>query len=484
MNKTRIAETWDIPVNPQKAEDQLRQLLRRAQASGLHVSIAGARHSMGGQTIYPGGIAINMLPFHAMELDEGKNLLHVQAGAKWADVIPYLDRYGRSIEVMQSDNSFTVGGSLSVNCHGWQYGRPPIASTVESFNLMKADGSVVRCSRSENKELFSLALGGYGLFGVILDADLRVVRNERLRLEQYIVPLDRAMESFERGLREKPGVRMVYARMNITPQKMFDEVLVNMFYPENGPIPHLTEAGSRWLPRAVFRGSAASAYGKELRWSAETNIQPYLSGRVFSRNQLMNDNAEWYLDRSAATTDILHEYFLPQESAGRFLTAARKIIRKHNSDLLNVTVRDVQTDNDSFLKYASRHMVAFVMFFSQPRTLVADSEMQKMTQELVDSAFGRRRALLFALSTTRNSGAVSARLSSGVRVLSLKKTVRPSRALSKPALLEVWGNNSSSQMTTLVSGSDPIEPMTIAAKSAGRHRLALKKRLQFDPALC
>jgi len=74
------------------------------------------------------------------------------------------------------------------------------------------------------------------------------------------------------------------------------------------PIPHLTETGSRWLPRAVFRGSASSAYGKELRWSAETKIQPYLTGKVFSRNQLMNDNAEWYLDRSADTADILHEY--------------------------------------------------------------------------------------------------------------------------------------------------------------------------------
>jgi FAD/FMN-containing dehydrogenase len=402
MNKAKIAETWDIPANPEKAEEQLHDLLQRAQASGLHVSIAGARHSMGGQTIYPGGIAINMLPFKAMELDEGKNLLHVQAGAKWADVIPYLDKHGRSIEVMQSDNSFTVGGSLSVNCHGWQYGRPPIASTVASFRLMKADGSVVRCSRSENKELFSLVLGGYGLFGVILDADLRVVANERLRLEQYIVPLDRAMESFERKLREKPGVRMVYARMNITPQRMFDEVLVNMFYPESGPVPHLTEAGSRWLPRVVFRGSAGSADGKELRWSAETKIQPYLAGKVFSRNQLMNDNAEWYLDRSADTTDILHEYFVRRQSSGRFLSAARRIICKHNGDLLNVTVRDVETDSDTFLKYANQHMVAFVMFFSQPRTASGDAQMQQMTRELIDAALdaGGRYYLPYRLHGT------------------------------------------------------------------------------------
>jgi FAD/FMN-containing dehydrogenase len=402
MNKTRVAENWDIPSNPDEAERKLRELLQRAQASGLRVSIAGARHSMGGQTISPGGININMRPLNGMELDETKNLLHVQAGAKWAEIIPFLDKHGRAIQVMQSDNSFTVGGSLSVNCHGWQYGRPPIASTVESFRLMKSDGSVVRCSRSENKELFSLALGGYGLFGVILDADLHVVPNERLRLEQSLVPLDRAMESFERKLREKPGVRMVYARLNITPAHMFDEVLINMFYPDSGPIPQLTQTDSRWLARAVFRGSADSNYGKELRWEAETKIQPHLVGTVFSRNQLMNDNAEWYLDRSAETTDILHEYFVPRENVGSFLLKAKKIIRNHNANLLNVTVRDVEEDPDTFLRYADKHIIAFVMFFSQARTDKGDHEMREVTRELVDAALaaGGRYYLPYRLHAT------------------------------------------------------------------------------------
>ena len=53
LNKTRVAENWDIPSNLDEAERKLRELLRKAQASGLHVSIAGARHTMGGQTIYP-----------------------------------------------------------------------------------------------------------------------------------------------------------------------------------------------------------------------------------------------------------------------------------------------------------------------------------------------------------------------------------------------------------------------------------------------
>ena len=88
----------------------------------------------------PGGIVIDMLSWNGMQLDESGSVLTVQSGATWKDVIAYLDARGRSVEVMQSNNSFTVGGSISVNCHGWQFDRPPIASTVQSFRLLLADG--------------------------------------------------------------------------------------------------------------------------------------------------------------------------------------------------------------------------------------------------------------------------------------------------------------------------------------------------------
>ncbi len=311
MNATAVHQLWDIPGNEPAAQAGLRDMLREAKANRLHVSIAGARHSMGGQTIAPDGIRVNMLPLKSMTLDEQTDLLHVDAGALWAEVIPYLDHFGRSIGVMQSDNNFTVGGSLSVNCHGWQYGRPPIASTVESFHLMTADGAVLRCSRTENKELFSLALGGYGLFGIILDADLHVVKNERLKMEQVIVPLYDAMASFDRKLRDRGTPRMFYARLNITPNRMFDDVLITTFYTEQGAIPKVSDPKLLGLRRSVFRGSVGSAFGKEMRWEAETKIAPHLAGTVFSRNQLMDESSDWFLDHSDATTDVLHGYLLP-----------------------------------------------------------------------------------------------------------------------------------------------------------------------------
>ncbi len=387
LNLTKVTEVWQVPGDAGAAERQLQQLLKRATLEGLRVSIAGARHSMGGHTIYPGGIVIDMLTFNKMSLDPATNILQVQAGALWSDIIPYLDRHRRSVAVMQSNNSFTVGGSISANCHGWQHNRPPISATVESFRLLKADGNIVRCSRGQNAELFSLALGGYGLFGIILDVDLHVVANERSRLEQVVIPTKLAMATLHEKIAERPDVQMVYARLNIVPDQLFESVILNLFYPDpDGEIPGLTERGVNQLRRAIFRGSAESDYGKELRWSAETKLQQFLAGRVFSRNQLLNEGVEVFQSRASDQTDILHEYFVPPRRVADFVEQMRQIIPRYKCDLLNVTVREVNTDEDTMLRYADQRMMALVMLFSQKRTQAAEDEMESLTRKLIDTA--------------------------------------------------------------------------------------------------
>ncbi|SNS24951.1 D-arabinono-1,4-lactone oxidase [Granulicella rosea] len=49
-------------------------------------------------------------------------------------------------------------------------------------------------------------------------------------------------------------------------------------------------------------------------------------------------------------------------------------------------MREVQTDNDTLLRYADQPMIAFVMYFSQHRTASADQDMGQMTRELIDAA--------------------------------------------------------------------------------------------------
>ena len=406
MNATPVAQIWDIPSNRETGERQLAALVRRAEREGVAVSVAGARHSMGGQTIARNGIVVNMLPFRAMKLDEARDVLHVQAGALWSDILPYLNARGRSVAVMQSNNSFTVGGSISVNCHGWQSGRPPIASTVESFRLLRADGTIVRCARNENPELFSLALGGYGLFGVILEVDLEVVPNEEYRLERFVTAIDGFVPAFEQQVRQGSETAMAYGRLSVAPESFLAEAILNVSRPVSSGKgrPSRTDfpevAG---LTRAIFRGQVGSDYGKSLRWNAEKRLAGAASGGAISRNQLLGEPANVFANRSAASTDILHEYFVPAEGFGAFVGRLRSIVTKHRGDLLNVTVRDVRRDDDSFLRYADRDMLALVMLFDQPRTAAGEAAMEAMTREMVDAvlALGGRFYLPYRLHATK-----------------------------------------------------------------------------------
>lgn len=390
LNQTAVAEVVPIATEPHEAESQLRDLLKRAAREKKKVAIAGARHSMGGHTIYPNGIVLDMLPFHRLELDAKRKILRAGAGARWSEIIPFLDARGLSVAIMQSNNDFSVGGSISVNCHGWQHNCPPIASTVDGFRLMQANGQVVRCSRTENAELFGLALGGYGLFGVILDVDLRVVPNARYRPEPEIVPIDRYVTRFAERVNQTDDAGMVYGRLCVVPGKMFlREALVTLFRvvpSPTGELPPLQSAGYSSLRREIYRSQIGSQAGKALRWRTEKIVSSRLKGQYFSRNQLLNEPVAVYQEQNADRTDILHEYFIPPEQFTKFLDRVREIVPRHDLDLMNVTVRNIFQDKDTFLRYADRDMFAFVMLFNQARTTEADDKMRAGTEELIDAA--------------------------------------------------------------------------------------------------
>ena len=358
LNQTHVSELWSIPADPSAAESQLKDLLQRARRDGLRVSIAGARHSMGGHTIFKDGIVLDMLPFRRMELDADKRILHVGAGARWSEIIPHLDARGFSIAVMQSNDDFSVGGSISVNCHGWQHDHQPIASTVESLRLMKADGSIVRCSSQEEKELFSLVLGGYGLFGVILDVELSVVPNERYRHESEVLPADRYVARFLEKVRGQPDIGMVYGRLSIVPGQTFlREAILTVFRrapckPEE--IPRARVNRSHDAAPGGLSAQIGSAEAKEIRWQAEKSFGEQVASRYVSRNQLLNEGAGNYQEHNADRTDILHEYFIPPDRVAAFLERARNIIPRHDGDLLNVTVRNVLKDEVTFCAMQTR----------------------------------------------------------------------------------------------------------------------------------
>jgi FAD/FMN-containing dehydrogenase len=390
-----------ISGNLMTATTQLKNTLQEAKRQGKKITIAGVRHTMGGQTLYPNGISLDMTQFSQMKLNLMTGIFTVQSGATWSKVILYLNQQGYSVAVMQSNNDFSVGGTMSANAHGWQHDHPPFASTVESFSLMLADGAVVRCSRQENPELFSLVLGGYGLFGIILEVNLKVVPNELYTAKRTVISSRDYIKTYRGEVTADSG--MAYGRLSIAPDTFLQEAILTVYQKapaKNQSLPSLEDSDSEFA-RTVFRGSVGNQYGKNLRWQLE-KFSGGEAGDKLSRNQILNRPSLLFENHKQAETDILHEYFIPPESLEAFLEKCRQIIPAHGADLLNVTVRNVYPDSDAFLRYADREMFGLVMLFHQQRTATDEAKMKALTQALVEAALevGGRYYLPYRLHAT------------------------------------------------------------------------------------
>ena len=124
------------------------------------VSIGGARFSMGGQIAEPGSLHLDMRAMNRVVfLDPARRVIRVQAGIRWRDIQDAIDLHDLSVKIMQSYSNFTVGGAVSVNCHGRYVGRGPLVNSVRAVQLVTADSQVLELSRSENAELFRAVFG-------------------------------------------------------------------------------------------------------------------------------------------------------------------------------------------------------------------------------------------------------------------------------------------------------------------------------------
>jgi len=154
---------------------------------------------MGGQTATPEGVQIDLRDFRGVvAFDPAARTITVHSGTRWRQVQQAIDPAGLAVKIMQTYDTFTVGGALSVNAHGRYVGQGPIVRSVRSITLVLADGRIVTATPKENPDLFFGAVGGYGALGVIGDVTLDLAENCRIRREDERMPVASYADYFRR----------------------------------------------------------------------------------------------------------------------------------------------------------------------------------------------------------------------------------------------------------------------------------------------
>src|SRR5205814_9587059 len=200
-----------------------------ARDNGPKVTAAGQRHSMGGQTFVNDGLVLDMRGLNRITLDKARKIVTVQSGTVWADVQQLLDGEGLSVKAMQSINIFTVGGTLRVNAHGIAHRPGPIAPTVKALRVMLSDGQVKTATPTENADLFRHVLGGYGLFGVILDVDLAVVDNEMYNRRAVYMNYKDFPAYYRSHIEGNNEIGLTFGRLSISPGSYLRETVLHVY---------------------------------------------------------------------------------------------------------------------------------------------------------------------------------------------------------------------------------------------------------------
>lgn len=148
----------------------------RAAAGGLLAF--GNGRSYGDSCQNTAGALIDMSQRRRLvHLDPDTGIIEAEAGLLLRDIISRAVHSGYFPAVLPGTLNVTLGGAIANDIHGKNHHRRgTFGRRVEWLTLLRSDGKTLKCSPTENAELFAATIGGMGLTGLIVTAAIRLLR--------------------------------------------------------------------------------------------------------------------------------------------------------------------------------------------------------------------------------------------------------------------------------------------------------------------
>ena len=110
-----------------------------------------------------------------ISFDDQTGVLRCEAGVTLKEILDLFVPRGWFLPVTPGTKIVTVGGAIANDIHGKNHHRAgTFGCHVTRFELFRSNGQRLVCSPQENQEFFRATIGGLGLTGLILWAELRL----------------------------------------------------------------------------------------------------------------------------------------------------------------------------------------------------------------------------------------------------------------------------------------------------------------------
>lgn len=138
----------------------------------------GNGRSYGDSCLNDGGVLLHTRGMDRfIAFDPATGVLTCEAGTLFADILALVVPQGWFLPVTPGTRFVTVGGAIANDVHGKNHHRAgTMGHHVREFELLRSDGSRLRCTPGENPEWFAATVGGLGLTGLITHATIQLRR--------------------------------------------------------------------------------------------------------------------------------------------------------------------------------------------------------------------------------------------------------------------------------------------------------------------
>jgi FAD/FMN-containing dehydrogenase len=207
----------------------------------------GAGRSYGDTAIVPGGVALDTAACdRILGFDSRNGRVQVEAGASLAKVLEHVVPGGWFLPVCPGTAAVTVGGAIAHDVHGKNH---PTAGTfgrhVLGLELLRSDGERQVLTPQADGERFRATVGGLGLTGLILSAELQ------------LVPIQSS--AFIAGRRRQPSLNSLLATINPPGSAEYRLIWVDSLHPGR------TRLVEYYADHAAEPGAAEQAPSQRLR---------------------------------------------------------------------------------------------------------------------------------------------------------------------------------------------------------------------------
>lgn len=354
---------------PENEEDILK-LVKICIDEKKHISIIGAGFSQGKQTlpISKRDICVNMNKMNNVQINIEKKTAIIGGGVTWEKLQNEADKVGLAIRTQQASNPFSAAGSLSIDCHGWDFKSGVLSNTINWVKIVNGLGKIEKIEHDNPK--FGNIAAGFGLCGIIVEMEIQLTENEELINYGVKIPIENLVYYFENNIRDNESVRMALYRLSLKPNKLFETGILQIYSSKPSEV-HPTEklvaepAQGTKFDRIAMQVARLSSFMRTFYWKTVERSLDKINSQT--RNQIMRPPIlAATVNNSVARSDWLQEYFVPPEHIAELVQYVAKVLMENEVPVINASVRYVPQSETARLGYATEGpRYALVLYFSQ-----------------------------------------------------------------------------------------------------------------------